>query len=269
MKVHHLDCCTMCPRGGHLINGDGWPWQPGMLVGHVLLIESDDGLILVDTGIGERDCETPGRLGGVFVNVVRPRLDKAQTAIGQVRAMGFDPKDVRHLVLTHLDVDHAGGIPDFPHAKVHVLKAERDAALNPTFRERDRYRKPHFAHGPDWVAHEVAGESWKGFAAVHELGVGPEVLLIPTIGHTRGHCAVAVNSDDGWLLHCGDAYFHEREVDPADGGCTPGLTFFQNLVAVDRNRMRENKGRLRELVAGHSDVTVFSAHDPNEFERLR
>ncbi|WP_373317754.1 MBL fold metallo-hydrolase [Planotetraspora silvatica] len=28
--------------------------------------------------------------------------------------MGYDPADVRHIVVTHLDVDHCGGLPDFP-----------------------------------------------------------------------------------------------------------------------------------------------------------
>jgi glyoxylase-like metal-dependent hydrolase (beta-lactamase superfamily II) len=42
----------------------------------------------------------------------------------QVKQLGFSPRDVRHIVLTHLDSDHAGGLENFPEAHVHVLEAE-------------------------------------------------------------------------------------------------------------------------------------------------
>lgn len=267
MKVHHLDCCTMCPYGGRLLNGDGRPWQTAKMVGHVLLVEAPSGLVLVDSGVGLLDCERPGRLGWPFVWGVRPRLDPAGTAARQVEALGFDRRDVRDIVLTHLDVDHAGGIADFPEARIHVLRAERDAYLSPSLRERERYRRAHAEHGPRWAAHEVSGEPWMGFPAVRELGLGPEILMVPMIGHTRGHCAVAVDTGSGWLVHAGDAYFHEREV--VDGHCTPILSLFQNLMAMDRERMRANKARLRELRAGCPEVRLFSAHDPTELDRMR
>ena len=63
-----------------------------------------------------------------------PRLDPAETAVRQVEALGYSKSDVRHLLLTHLDRDHAGGIPDFPNAKVHVHHREYDMAVT----RRDR-----------------------------------------------------------------------------------------------------------------------------------
>ncbi len=49
---------------------------------------------------------------------------------------------MRHIVLTHLDVDHAGGLPDFPDARVHVFAREHETMLDPPRRERRRYRQP-------------------------------------------------------------------------------------------------------------------------------
>jgi len=76
--------------------------------------------------------------------------------------------------MTHLDLDHAGGLPDFPHAKVHVLQREYEAAMMPYgFKENERYRNAHWAHSPDWVIYkEQYNEPWFGFDSIRQLN-GP------------------------------------------------------------------------------------------------
>lgn len=263
MKVHHLNCGTMCPLGGRLINR-----SPARMVCHCLLIEGRDSLALVDTGIGLQDCADPGRLGAIGT-ALRARFDPRETAFERVKALGFDPKDVRHLVPTHLDLDHAGGIADFPWAEVHVWKGELEAALNPLPRERMRYRACQWEHGPRWVTHESrAGDDWEGFSGVRPIaGLDEELALIPLHGHTRGHCGVAALGDDGWMLHAGDAYFYEGELDPAGRRCTPGLRLFQRLAHLDHAAAMANQERLRALAASGDGVRIFCAHDPSEYER--
>ena len=131
MKIHHLNTGTMCPMGRRLVNGTGGLFQRARLVCHCLLVETKDGLALVDTGIGLGDIATPDRLGGRWLRQTAPRLDPAETAVEQVKALGYSPGDVRHVLLTHLDRDHAGGVPDFPHAAIHVHRAEYDMAVKP------------------------------------------------------------------------------------------------------------------------------------------
>lgn len=140
MTIHHLDCASMCPVGGRLLLGSGG-LLTGRMVAHCLLVESSDGLTLVDTGFGTADVADPHRLGRPFLAMMRPRLSPARTALHQVRALGYRPEDVRHIVLTHLDLDHAGGLADFPQAQVHVFAEElRAARARATRGERDRYR---------------------------------------------------------------------------------------------------------------------------------
>ena len=273
MRVHHINCATMCPLGGRLVYGDGAPWTASRMVCHCLLVETEAGLVLVDTGLGLADMADPrGRLGSPFLALTRPRLDPAATAARQIAALGFSIDDVRHVVPTHLDVDHAGGLPDFPRARVHVLAREHAAAMaRVTQIERMRYHPEQWAHGPTWVLHAPAGEPWFGFECVRELeGIGPDVLLVPLLGHTRGHAAVAVRTAEGWLLHAGDAYFHRHEVDVDSPRCTPALAAFQKIVAIDDGARRANQARLRELRRSHADeVRIFCAHDPHELESLR
>jgi len=58
----------------------------------------------------------------VALNYV-PR-DPEETAIRQVVGLGYSPEDVRHMVLTRLHLDHNGGLPDLPWAKVHAFATE-------------------------------------------------------------------------------------------------------------------------------------------------
>lgn len=269
MKIHHLNCATMCPPFGPFVN------EHHKLVCHCLLVETSAGLVLVDTGLGSADVDEPRqRLGRLFVAVTRPVLRREETAIEQVRRLGFAPDDVRHILPTHLDLDHAGGLSDFPAAQVHIFEDEYQAAMHPTARERLRYRAAHFAHGPRWVrAQRSGGEAWMGFECVRDLpGLPPGILIVPVIGHTRGHCAIAVKSAAGWLLHCGDAYFHQGEMDSAGRRCPAGLDLFQRLVEVDAPARRANQQRLRQLAnepAGPTGpVRLFCAHDPSELARL-
>jgi len=243
------------------------------MVCHLLLIETDSrGLVLVDTGIGLADCADPiRRLGRSFTWMTGVSAPPAsQTARRQVEALGFRAEDVRHIVLTHLDLDHAGGLGDFPSAVVHVMADEHDAArTRRTFNERNRYRPCQWAHGPNWSTYRASGERWRGFEQVRGLsGLGDEVALVPLSGHTRGHAAVAVEGPSGPLLHCGDAYFHGASVDPERGALPLGLQVFERSLALDRSRITENHARLRALAAG-GEVRVFCAHDPEEFERER
>ncbi len=266
--VHHLNCGTMCPRGARLLTGEGGLLGAARLVCHCLLIEGAEGLVLIDTGFGLADTHNPHQLGVPFTTVVRPRGDPGETAISQIRELGFEPGDVRHIVTTHLDLDHAGGLPDFPDAEVHLLGSELAAAMHPGWRDRARYIAAHWAHGPRWSEHDVGGDEWFGFDSVRILpDSDAEILLIPLRGHTLGHTGVAVRRPDGWLLHCGDAYFHHGEVEtPAH--CPPGLRAFEALNQADGATRRQNSERLRELAHEHGgEVELICSHDPSTFDR--
>lgn len=275
MKVRHLNCATMEPLGGAWAVGLAPPGEAPRMVAHCLLIETpSDGLVLVDSGFGLADIAEPGRrIGRALRLLARPRLAESETAIRQVQALGYRSSDVRHVVLTHLDVDHAGGLSDFPDATVHIYRPELEAALNARGLDKQRYRAAQWDHGPTWRPYDVSGERWKGFECVRRLtGLPPEILLVPVTGHSRGHAAVAVGTADGWLLHCGDAYFHYGEMENHPR-CPRMLSLFQEIVQVDKQDRLANQDRLRELAQsariGDERVRVFSAHCAHELLELR
>jgi len=230
---------------------------------HVLLLETDNGLVLVDAGFGLLDCADPRRIGPSR-RVIRPRFDVAETAARQVEALGFRRSDVRHVVATHCDVDHVGGIADFPDATIHVTAAEALGVLKgPTRMERFRFRSTQWSHGPHIVEHEPTGEKWRGFAAAKELdSIAPGIVLVSLPGHTRGHACVAVDAGHRWVLHCGDAFYYEGTLD-GRSRVPWGLKVSEKLVAYDRKAVYDNHSRLAELYA-HRDpeLLIVSAHDP-------
>ena len=259
MKVHHLNCGTMHPPGC------------GTMVCHVLLIETANGLVLIDTGFGSKDCGDPAGRLGPSRRLIRPVLNRAEAAVIQVEHLGFRRDDVRHIVVTHFDPDHIGGLSDFPEAQIHVAAAEALAALRaPSWGERIRFRAVQWAHGPKIVEHTPNGEKWRGFAAAKELDeVSPGIALISLPGHTRGHACVAVDAGHRWVLHCGDAFFHHGTVD----GTAPmprALAAFESVTAFDRKMVQQNHARLTELYQrGEPDMFMVCSHDRTLYEQAK
>lgn len=271
MRIHHLNCISSCPLGGKLMDGSSRGLR-GRLSCHCVLVETPTQLVLIDTGFGLRDVASPRtRLSRLFLALLRPELRAEMTAVRQIARLGFDPADVRHVVLTHLDFDHAGGLDDFPNAAVHMLARERDAAkAQRTALDRMRYRPQQWSTERNWHVYRAGeGEPWLGFDCVRGLeGVDGEVLLVPLIGHTLGHAGIAVRGERGWLLHTGDAYFHHREMGVRPR-CTPGLRFYQWMMEKNRRARLWNQQRLRDLRRRRGgEITVFCAHDVLEFEAL-
>jgi glyoxylase-like metal-dependent hydrolase (beta-lactamase superfamily II) len=242
----------------------------GRLTSHCLLVETPSSLVLIDTGYGLRDVALPrSRLNPLFLSLMRPELREEMTAYRQIQSLGFDPYDVRHVVLSHLDFDHAGGLDDFPQASVHLLATEVSAAVaQTTVLDRMRYRPQQWGTSPNWRTYTpAAGESWRGFSCVRALGgLPPEILLVPLIGHTLGHAGVVIDRGAGWLFYAADAYFYHAEMQRVPE-CTPGLRVYQRVMEKDRTQRLMNQQRLRDLHAMSEDLTLFCAHDVREFER--
>lgn len=273
MRIHHLNCGTDCPFGGPLF--DGFSKGPfGRIVCAAQLIETDQGLVLIDTGYGTEDVAHPHpRLSVTFRALLNIRFRREETALHQIGQLGFSARDVRHIILTHLDFDHAGGIEDFPEARVHVMEKEKDAAERRRrgFVTTRRYRPVQFDEVRDWRTYAGGGEPWFGFDSVRDLaGLPPEILMVPLPGHTWGHAGVAIRTGEGWLLNAGDAYFFREEMNPDRPRCTPGLRAYQSLMEVDRKARLANQDRLRTLKREHGGaVTVFCSHDAKELEAMQ
>jgi glyoxylase-like metal-dependent hydrolase (beta-lactamase superfamily II) len=255
LTVYHLNCGTLHPR---------YPRGTESLL-YCLLVETNDGLLLVDTGFGTRDYLAPTRFVRLFTWLLGMDRKQEETAIRKVEELGFAGTDVRHIVLTHLHCDHTGGLPDFPHCKIHVFATEYETAMDPRGLLARFYERDHWRHGPDWRLYDRSGAvDWFGFESIRiDEGISPEVRLVLLPGHTPGHCGVAIATEEGWILHAGDAtYPFYQKGDPM----SPHKPLPKYLMNPPRLLERMVTGsqtpRLQALLDQHGDtVTIICSND--------
>jgi glyoxylase-like metal-dependent hydrolase (beta-lactamase superfamily II) len=164
---------------------------------NVAVVRTGDRTILIDSGLGMEFPDFP-RAG--------------QLAL-RLEAAGMDPATVTDVVLTHLHMDHIGGLLTDglrdrlrPDLRVHLAAAEADFWVSPDF---SRTSMP--APVPDVLratASRFLDEYQRRLRPFEtEYEVAPGVMVCRTGGHTPGHSIVRLSSGGDRLTFAGDAVF--------------------------------------------------------------
>ena len=247
MKIHHMNCVE--------IHSPGY----GRAIGHCLLLETPQRLVLIDAGIGLMDTQNPfARIGKQLIDIVGFKFDEQWTAIKRIEKLGLSPTNVTDCIISHLDSNHIGGLVDFPNAKVHlgIEEYENFKSGNP------RYLSQPLDHNPLIKTYPKSSQTWFDFEARKvDIGSEIEIYLIPLFGHTLGHCGIALKNQSQWLLYVGDAYYLRDEI--------TDLNHPVNELAAmraDNNELRiAILNKIRHFIAEHPKIEVFGYHDINEF----
>ena len=186
-----------------LIDSEWSPWLPTL----VYAIEHRDGVILVDAGASAANKNLP-RWHPYFRNAVRFDIEPDEEAGPQLRAIGIRSGDVRRVVLTHLHIDHDGGLGAFPTSEVLVSPGELRRASGIAGRLRgylpQRWPK-HFDPKP--LA--LDGGAYGPFARSKRLTGDGAIVAVATPGHTPDHFSVIVEDGDKTVFIAGDASYSE------------------------------------------------------------
>jgi glyoxylase-like metal-dependent hydrolase (beta-lactamase superfamily II) len=223
------------------------------------LVEHPEGPILIDTGETARVSE-PGYLPSwhpFFRRAVREQVRPEEELGPALRRLGVAPADLRLVVLTHLHVDHIGGLRHLRGADI-VVSSRELALAGSRFGPALGYFPRHW---PDWFAPRSVTpprRPYGPFPRSLPLTAAGDVTLIATPGHTPGHVSVAVEAPSGpRLLFAGDATYAQPLM---LAGRIDGL-------APVAGPARRTLARLRALAAERPTV-VLPTHDPDAVRRL-
>jgi N-acyl homoserine lactone hydrolase len=227
---------------------------------NVYVIEHPDGLVLFDSGQDRRSVTDPGYfpkgiVGYLYGRLARFTIGEHETLTEQLAAIGYDPADVKTVVLSHLHQDHIGGIAELPNATILVSSAEW-RQLDSPFAELNGVLKNHILRaGIEWMPVEpvpVDDTTIAPFASAFDVRGDGTLLLLPTPGHTPGSMSLLVrDSGTPTLLLVGDLTYDVRLL--ADEH-VPGVGNHKGLV--------ESTRAVNQLAERYPDLVVLAAHDP-------
>ena len=176
------------------------------LTNSLMLIKSPDGNVVIETGLGNKLTEKQKRIFSVT---------KEWDVPAELFRIGLSRSDISHVILTHCDFDHAGGIimddhsgkPEltFPAAVHHIQKLEWEDVLEPNLRSESSYWPVNFSlltSSPQ--LHLVDGSA----------DILPGIRVTLSGGHTRGHQVVFLESQGESALHLGDLLPNHAHLNP-------------------------------------------------------
>ncbi len=166
-----------------------------------LLIEHPDGLVLIDTGAGNKDDE---KFRGIYG--IENAGEPGPTALEDgIRETGHQPSEVKWVINTHLHFDHAGGdttrrpdgtiAPAFPGATYVVQKGELEFASSPNERIRASYLRDNY---------QPVVDAGKFLLVIDDVQILPGIRTLRTPGHVPFHQSIVVESGGETACFLGD-----------------------------------------------------------------
>ncbi len=221
------------------------------------VIEHPEGLIVIDTGATAR-VNQPGYLSEQQRQHPRARFwVEPEEEIGPLlRGVGLSPNDVRWVVLTHLHMDHDGGLAHFPKAEMLVSRAEYRAASGPLGKVLGYFPQ----HWPSWFAPRLvdfAPQPFGPFPASLPLTRAGDVTLVPTVGHSTGHLSVVLQQEQPGIFFAGDASYTQALL---LAGAIDG-------VALKERAARQTSQRIQQYLR-ETPAVYLPSHDPESSKRL-
>lgn len=211
------------------------------------LLVGADRLILFDTGCSPAVVHDPEKAWGKLARTYKPLVDPGEVVDAQIRLAGFDPDDVTDIVISHLHMDHVGGLVTMATGpQVWVQRAEYRWGGCPD---------PHGSGG--YFPSEFLLPGLRVKLLDGDAPIAPGVQAILTDGHTPGHQSLVVRMPSGPRCLVGDAAYNRRLLDKRT---TPA-------VASDIPRYMASLSRLTTLETYWGAELLFS-HDVDQAASL-
>ena len=204
MKLYPLDMGVLGMDQSNFTPGRGVGIATQVPVS-AFLMTHPKGNVLFDTGMDPAVMTDLRGTWGVLADMLTVQITGGQTILSQLRLLGYQPRDIDHVVISHLHMDHAGGIQFFPDAEFLVQKAELRAAFRPEPYERHAYVRSDFDRPVNY--NDIEGD--------YDLFGDEKLIIRYTPGHSQGHQSLEVNLDSGAkFVLCADACYEATNIRP-------------------------------------------------------
>jgi glyoxylase-like metal-dependent hydrolase (beta-lactamase superfamily II) len=159
-----------------------------------VLLRSQGKLILLETGVGDKPSGWRRQSSPAAQGTLMTELD----------AIGVKPDEIDVVINTHLHADHCGwntrmvdgvAVPTFPRSEYVIVRDEWEAAIAPNERTRATYIEDNL------LPIDKAGQLT---LVDGEKRVTDEVTIVPTPGHSAGHCSIVLSSGGETGVYIGD-----------------------------------------------------------------
>ena len=221
------------------------------------LIEDRDRLILVDTGISQatsvRRYFPPQTV--LVQRAVNFQLRPEEEIGPQIRDLGFNPKDIDRVVLTHLHQDHDGGLHYFKNAEFIVSRKEWEAANGFSGRMAG-YLNQLWPKSFNPKLIDFTDSPFASFPLSYQLDEG--LTLVPTPGHSLGQMSLIYETQNDTYLFIGDTAYSE---DALENEITDGVT-------TDIETAKRSMRQVRSAFVEDKHMIVLPSHDPGVLNRL-
>jgi N-acyl homoserine lactone hydrolase len=228
------------------------PWLPT----YAWVIDHPEGVIVVDTGQGMHLLEAQRSLHPYHRWEVKFRLEPQEEIGPQLRALGIGQRDVRRVVLTHLHVDHDGGLAHFPNTEILVSQGELRTARGWMGRLRG-YLPNRWPRWFDPIPLDLSGTKFGPFSASARLTAAGDVVAVATPGHTADHLSVIVEDQGTMYFLAGDTSYNQRLM---LAGCVDG-------VSPDDDLAEATLRAIGQFAKSHRTI-YLPTHDPEGASRL-
>jgi len=217
----------------------------------MFLIDHPKGVLLYDTGMNPQVAVGALKYWGPVAKVFIPHMKPEQAIDKQIKALGYKLSDVKYVALSHMHLDHAGGMTCLPDATFIVRKAELQTAWWPESFQRGAYILKDFQDTRGYKYMELGNEDYDVF------GDG-SVVLIDSKGHTQGHQSVVVTlPKSGKFVLTGDSCYMKENIDER---VVPGIVWDPVWAIKTIDKMRELRKRGAHVIVGH---------DPDAWEEVK
>lgn len=206
------------------------------------LIEHSSGYVLFDTGAHPDLATNPRERLGSAADTFEIRMGPGDNVGSCLTSFGIDPRDVAHVVLSHLHYDHAGGMALLPNATFYVQTPELPFAHYPPIYQKAIYVRQDF----DLPVH------WRALRGECDLFNDGRLIVFPTPGHTPGHQSLLAHLDSQTVILLGDAAYHPQKMRDR---ILPALLWNPDALI-------ESWDRIDDLQRKYSAQLVFT-HDPD------